>query len=334
VTDPFHPPVESRPSRGWALVVAAWGIAGFTLGIAVGFTARVLGGPSWAATVGGAVGMVALAIAGAVVARMERWSAADRPPLVDGRGRPRQPVHAWVFAPPVLILLPSLAWLGAGTWLALGSPWAAAPFAAVILGLLLAVRESAAAHWFAVALQRLEAGEPVAGQAALEHLATRFWVPARVAVGARVNLGLAALSTGDLASANRWFTGIDQGPGGAWALTGLALVRVLDGAHAEAEALLADAMTGTSARHVQPQADAVRLLLVLRREGIAAASALGEHLLGPTSTALFRGLLASIRRSSGDGEGATALLTPTTLHELRAMGLIRQLPELAPLLRG
>ncbi len=332
MSDPFHPPIESRPARGWALVVASWGMAGFTFGIAAGYTVRALGGPAWAATAGGAVGMFGLGLLGAVVARMERWNAADRPPLVDGRGRQRQPVHAWVFAPPVLLLLPSLAWLGVGASFALHSAWAGAPFAAAAVGLLLATRESAASHRFAVALQRLEAGEAVAGAELLRSLAQGWWVPARVAIGARVNLGLAALLHGDLASANRWFTGIETGPGGPWALTGLALVRVLDGAHGEAEALLAEAMTGASARHVQPQADAVRLLLVLRTEGLAVAGSLGERLLGPASTSLFLGLLAAIRRESGDGAGASALLSDATLSELRAMGLIRQLPELGPIL--
>lgn len=333
MTDPYQAPVEARPASGWALVVAAWGIAGFTLGIAVGFTARALGAPGWSTTLGGAVGMLALGMAGVVVARMERWSAAERPSLVDGRGRVRQPVHAWVFAPPALVLLPALLWLGAGSAWALGSVWGAFPFAAVALGLVLAARQSLAGHRFAVALQLLESGQSEEGTSALEALAGRRWVPARVAVVARVNLGLAALARGDLTSANHWFSGAGTGPGGAWALTGLALVKVLDGAHDEAEALLAEAMTGASARHVQPQADAVRLLLVLRREGEGAARTLGENLVGPTSTTLFRGLLGAIRRSAGDDSGADALLNAATVQELRAMGLSRQLPELGAILR-
>jgi hypothetical protein len=90
---------------------------------------------------------------------------------------------------------------------------------------------------------------------------------------------------------------------------------------------LSKAMTGPGARAVQPEADAVRVLLVWRKDGEAEAREIGEELVGPGATALHRALVAALRERAGDADGARALRTED-VQGLLMGGMARAIPEL------
>ncbi len=330
--DPFEAAIERRtPGPSNLLVPVSWAMAGFAVAVCGSIAVAALGGPDWipplaAALGGGAGGMIGLG-----VARIERWQALERPAVVDPRGRSRRPVHAAAHLIPAAIGTAALVGLGGILAFAGETPWAVGACLAVGLGSLALVRKLLGEHALARALEAAEAEEPLDASRRLERLAGAWWAPRVVRDGARVNLGMLALTRGDIEGARRALV-VTAGPAGAWASAGRAMLLLLDGDLAAAEVELLDVVTGPYARFLQPQTDAVRLLLVLRREGDVAARALGEHLIAPGATPLFVGLLADLRRRGGDEAGARALLDPSTVGSLRALGLSREIPELRALL--
>jgi hypothetical protein len=329
--DAFAPATDAAPDASSAFVPVSWALAGFAVAVTAGFGAALAGAAPWVPPVAAGAGLVAGATLGFALGRWERWSALNRPALVDAAGRRRRPVHPWVHLLPIALGAVALAVLGGLLGAATRSPWPPLSCAALVLGGTVLARQLLAEHQLARGLEHAEAGEVLAGRAQLSALARARWVPRAIRGVAAANLGMLALSAGDLVEAARWFAGVERGQAGAWARTGRALLAVLDGDVAGGEALIAEVLTGPFARSIGPQADAVRLLLVLRRDGEATALRLGEQLLRPDATALFRGLLCELRLRAGhpidDG-----LLAATTLAQLRALGVASKLPELSRVL--
>jgi hypothetical protein len=181
-------------------------------------------------------------------------------------------------------------------------------------------------HQLTRALQALESGDIEGGTGQLDRLAQAWWPTKGARATARLNLAMLALSEGDLEGAARWYEGL-HGVAAGWAEVGLALIAVLRGAHEAAGEHLAIALTGPAARSIQPQADAVRVLLVWRTEGEAEARRVGEELLGPGATPLHRALVASLRHRVGDAAGAAEVRTDEVADLLRT-GLGLTIPEL------
>jgi hypothetical protein len=329
--DAFAPATDAAPDASSVFVPVSWALAGFAVAVTGGFGAALAGAPTWVPPVAAGAGLVGGAVLGTALGRWERWSALNRPALVDASGRTRRPVHPWVHLLPIAVGTTALAVLGALLGTATRSFGPPLVCTALVLGGTVLARQLVAEHQLARALERAEAGELLAGRAQLGALAQARWAPRAIRGIARANLGMLALSAGDLVEAARWFAGVERGQAGAWARTGRSLLAVLDGDVVAAEALVSEVLTGPFARSIGPQADAVRLLLVLRRDGEGTALRLGEQLLRPDATALFRGLLGELRLRAGQPVD-DGLLSPTTLAQLRAMGVASKLPELSRVL--
>lgn len=326
----FEAPLADRDPLvyTWGLVVGAWGLAGTTFGTAVGITAQMLGAPPGTAAGIGVGGLVVGAALGATAFVIERDRANRRPALVDGRGAPSRPLHGAMLGTPVVVGIAGLAGLMAVSWVGLGSPPAAAAFAMVALVVASAGGRVIARHRLAVALEALELGHTEDAVGPLHALAGSWTAGRSNRNGARLNLAMLSLTAGNADEALRWVAPIHRGGAAPWAATTRALALLLRGdpVH-DAEAELGRAVAAPGGRAVQPDADAVRVLLVWRGAGPAEARQVGEHLLGPTATTMHRALLAALRASAGDADGARALLTPDVVA-FRTSGLGAAIPEL------
>jgi hypothetical protein len=183
-----------------------------------------------------------------------------------------------------------------------------------------------ARHQLNRALERLERGDAEGAVPALHALAASPWSGRSVRAAARVNLAMLALNAGDGDDALRWAEGVSGGTAAAWAWTARALAHLLRADDpALADRALAEAARSPGGRAVQPEADAVRVLVVWRTEGADAARRLAESLLGPGATALHRGLLAALRESAGTPAGD---LRAPDVEQLRRSGMGRAIREL------
>src|SRR5688500_18278341 len=109
----FEPPVAERDPAvlAWTMVLGAWGLAGATLGTAVGATLQLTQGVAWAGARLGIGGMGLLALCGACAMVVERARAERRPELTDMRGGRSRPLHGLMLGIPVVLAVPSLVWL-------------------------------------------------------------------------------------------------------------------------------------------------------------------------------------------------------------------------------
>jgi len=307
----------------WAMAGAAASTALALLGSGVGVEASLL-----PLGLGGVFGGM---LAGLMAHAVERRSAQRRPGLTDGKGRTARPLHGWLFALPIAVAVPSLVVLAVVGSVAMASPVPALGFGGAGLGVLWGGRRVWSRQRLASALVAAEHGSATEGLAALQAVADSRWMLRSAGAQARLALGTMALQSGELERAERYLLAVGPtGSAGALASTSLALVYVLQGRLEDGHARLAGALAGGHARRVaRTQADAVRLLLVWRKEGADAGRELGERLLGSGPGSLFLGLLGALRRDAGDLRGAREALDGGAASALRESGLANVVTELA-----
>lgn len=333
---PFDPPASSREqvarerttTRRWATVAGAWGLATTTVGTAVGATLQVLGSPDAAARLG-ILGLVCGLGLGAVALFLERGQARGRPALVDGQGIRDRPLHGAMLGLPIVIALPALLWLVVIASVALGSAIVGVLFGLGALALAFAGLRVLAEHRLARALESLEGRREPGATDELEALARSPLSPRSIRRTALLSVAMLRLQEGRGLEALSWLEDIDDGEAGAWAATGRAMASLLLGQDpTDAEAHLAAAFDSPHAGEVRAQADAVRILVVWRREGPQEARRLAETLGIDGATPLQLALLAQLRVMGGDESGARALRSEQ-VQALLVSGLGRAIPELA-----
>ena len=279
-----------------------WALAGATAGTSIGATLQLTGQHETGASSFGIGAMVGCAVLGALAFRLERSWAASRPEVLDGRGRSTRPVHAALYALPIVLAMPAVLWLMIVGSVGTQSVLPALAFGLAAVGMTWAGLRLWSTHRLTRALEDLELGREDAAVQELEVLASSFFVSRKTGTVARLNLGTLALQHGRLNDAARWLMGIDTGQAGAHARVGLALVRAIQGRTLDARGLIAQAMSGRAARAVQAQADAVRILVVMDEEGEAGALEFGERMLGPSASGLHQALVGALRvRAGADG---------------------------------
>lgn len=327
--DAFAPPAETPAAPGHATrVLLTWMVCGALIGLTLGLTGLVTGTNEAVALVMTLGTVLGSGILGTLAYQLERTWTRDRPALIDHRGRSHRPVHALVYLVPILLCVPAIPWLVMVVTVAMTSLAAGLLFGVGGFALGWAARRLVARHALAEALQLLELGELEAAERKLESIAYGFWSTRGSRGAAHLNLGLVALTTGDLEDARNHYEAVRHGAGAGFAQAGLALVHALEDRIEMAEDALQNAMaTGMG---VQGQTDTVRLLLALREDGVAAGRELGESLLTLEAGELFRGLLAYARLQSGDETGARRLADAETREGLEHTWR-RVVPEIAEL---
>lgn len=332
--DHFAPPDE-QPSEvvPAAIVVGTWLMAGGCVGTAAGAWLVTFGQLDTVAPAGLGGGAVA-AIVGALAFRGERRQARQAPALVDGQGHFVRPLSTWLLAVPLVI--GALGLFGLVVVASLQADSLTPGFAAlgIGVGLLALIRPLWSNRVLTVAVQASENGEAVDALRRLRAIDRSFWVTGAARRVARLNLGLLYLREGRLDDAARYYQRAGAGAGNAWASTGLALVRAIQGRFAEVEALLQAASAAPDGKAAQTEIDGVRLLLVLRRDGPSEARELGQRLVGHTSGGLFLSVLAAAREACGDAAGARELTDEPTVAGFLASGLGDVIPELQALRRS
>lgn len=337
---PFDPPAvpkddpgtvmrERRVTQRATLVVGAWGLATTAVGTAIGVTLQILGSPN-ASAVFGVGGLVMGLAAGVGVLVLERTQARGRPALVGARGLDERPLHGAVLGLPIVLALPAVLWLVVVGSLAVQSLVPAGLFGLGALALAFAGLQVLAQHRLARALESLDEAPSEEAMLRLTTLAKSPLTPRAARRTAQLAVAMTRLQEGRGLEALGWFEGIEDGEAAAWAATGRAMASLLLAqAPSDAEAHLQAAFDSDHANAVRAQADAVRVLVVWRRDGPDAARRLAEQLHGTDATPLHLALLARLRAITGDEDGAFALDTPA-IRALVASGLGRAIPELHP----
>jgi hypothetical protein len=329
----FAPPESSHePPNALTGVLAAWMVAFTVLGTALGATLQVVALASSAAPVAGASAAGGLLLGGLAYTLDRRRGGPGA--LRDARGREVRPVALWVWGIPFVVALLALAALGLVGTVHSGSAVFAGGAALAAVGLAVIARPMIASNAATRAMLALDRGDHAAARAGFAELVDAIWVPAGLREQAALHLGLIALREGRLQDAARWYARPRRGKAAAFAQTGLALVEVLLGAHAPAQAALRRAGSGGHGALVQGEADAVRLLLVLRTEGAEAARELGDRLLDDGAGVLFRAVLAVARARCGDPAGAAQLRDEGLAQAIRDTHLEGVVTELGEALRG
>jgi hypothetical protein len=333
-SSPFEAPTADHDPHAfaWLVVPAAWGLAGGACGTALGLTLQLTQAISGAAASGGLLAAAGGAFLGAVALMVERRSSLSRPELVDGRGTRSRPLHGAVLFLPVLVAFPSLLWLVFAGSIGVDSLLPAVAFGMIAVVVAVAGVRVLGRHQLARAIEALELGPHHGGYEpairTLSGLGRSWWLGRSVWSTARLNLAMLALNSGDGGQALSWADGVHRGAAGAWAGTTRALALLLQGGSPdEAEKSLTQALTGPGARAVQPEADAVRVLLVWRRDGEKTAHEVAQHLFGPQATALHRALLARLHERVGEAEEARMLRGPE-VKQLLSSGLGQAIREL------
>lgn len=327
--DAFAPPAEIPAPPGNATrVLLTWMVCGALIGVTLGITGLVTGAAEGAALIATLASIVGGGMLGLLVYQLERLWTRDRPALIDHRGRSYRPVHALVYLLPIALCVPAIPWLVIVATVAMTSHTVGLLFGTGGFALGWAARRLVARQALAEALQLMELGQIEAAERKLEGIAYGLWSTRGSRGAAHLNLGLVALTCGELDEARKHYEAVRTGAGAGFAQAGLALVHALEDRVEMAEdALLAAIATGTG---VQGQTDTVRLLLTLREHGASAARDLGESLLTLEAGELFRGLLAYARLQTGDETGARALADAETREGLEHTWR-RVVPEIAEL---
>jgi hypothetical protein len=332
-TDAFAPPTEA-PTRASAsgTVILAWMMSGGALGLAVGLTAQLIGVDDRLTTPLGFGAIALMTVLGVIALQVERAQSRNRPAVLSKNGRHERPLHAALYAIPLLLAVPALLVLVVVGSVATDSLVPALIFGTGGFGLGWAARRVASSHTLTAALEAMEIGDLDEARRLLQRL-EGGWVSTRAGrTSARLNLGMLALSEGELDRASTYYRTIASGPGRTYAQAGLALVHVLQGRLQDAEDAVLEAMSGPGAHGVQGQLDTVRLLLVMRRDGDDTARSMGEQLLAADAGELFRGLLALLRFRAGEPNAARELADPHTVHALDESGWSAVIPEIDELL--
>jgi hypothetical protein len=324
----FEAPVDDHDGPSWSFVtvLVAWGLAGATVGTAAGATLQVLSIVENGAPIGlGAALFGALVGGGALI--VERSRADRRPELVDTRGQRSRPLHGLLLGLPVLVSLPAIAWLVVVVSIGWASWVPAVVFSMLGVGVAWGGQRVWSSHRLTRALEHLELGQRDVAVRELELLARSLTASRGVRTAARLNLAMLALAEGDGDAAVEWAEVPAPSSGAyAWAAVTRALGHLLRGdAPDEAEDWLLKAVSGPGARAVQPEADAVRVLLVWRRDGAGPARRVADELWSPAATTLHRAMLLVLRQQSG--EPADDLRTEEVEGLLHG-GLGRAIPEL------
>jgi len=302
-------------------VLASWALAGAFTGTAVGVTVQLTHGLSDLSPRLALAGMAACAVMGAFTLATERAFSGSRPELVDGRGVRSRPVHGALVAVPLLVAIPALLWLVVAGSVAVRSMMPAVIFGILAVGVAFAARRAWSHHRLARALELLEQGERDEAVAALGSLTRTAFVSSGARIAARLNLAQLALTDGDAETALRWSEQVRGGTAGAWAAVVRALAHLMRGDPPDvAEKALGEALGSRHAGAVQAEADAVRVLLVWRRDGKEEARLLADSLYGPAASALHGALLHALR---GGRENVGPEVTA-----VRGSGLGRAIPEL------
>lgn len=332
----FAPPSEepdptSAPPTGTLLgVLTAWLTSGALLGLAAGLTAQLIGSPL--ATGLPAVFVAASAVGGLAAWAVERRWSRERPAILDSHGRLQRPPHALLYAVPLLAAVPAMATLVLVATVAMDSILPAVLFGVGGFGLGWACRRLFSTHKITAALEALELGDAPAAIAQLEALENGWVSTHRGRTLARLNLGMLALTSGDLERAARFYTQVTDPVAVPMAHAGMALVRTLQDRLDDAEQLVLEALNGPGSEGVQGQLDAVRLLLTLRKEGSASARSLGETLHTLEAGELFRGLFALSLLREGAVDTARTIADDHLLVALEESGWRQVVPEIAELL--
>lgn len=331
--EPFAPPDVSEARSGplAAFIVGGWAMTGAVLGTLVGATLQLVGVLPSVVPLTLAVALFA-GFLGAVAWGVDRRLAEGRTPVLDGRGRRRVPAGVWLLGLPLAALVPSLIGLVVIASVRAESIVPGLLFLLVAGGMALLVRPLVATHRLTRAITAAELGRDDDARERLERIHASVWTPRSGRAQAALNLGLLCLQAGELDDAARWYARPRRGRARAFAQTGLALVHALQGQLDASEEALAQAMATGAGRAIQGEVDAVRLLVVLRREGPAAARPLGEQLVGPGAGALFLGLLAVSRAATGSAGAAAEILTPEVRAHLQGTSFARSIPELEQML--
>ncbi len=327
MSSPFEPPSSGGANSPSLTPLIVWTMLGALHGLAIGTTLHVVGVWEGAGPIFGVAGTATGLALGTIVLWMERRHALGRPAIVRADGGRSRPVHLLATVGPLVGSIPALMWLGVLLSVVLGNLGPAVLFG----GAAFAAAFGANGAWFSQrflgALESLELGDDAAAVATLEIIQGHPLAPKKDRIGALIALGGVAMQAGQLEASSRWYAKSIELRPYAQARIGLAVSRALTGHEDEAESLMRDALQDPGAVHIQAQADFLRLLLVCRSEGRAAALELGERLQGQSSGGLFLGLLASLH----DGPNRDALI-PGGLLGVVPEGLARAVPEFEPLL--
>ena len=314
----------ARPSVGY--VIAAWVPALGVVGTAVGTFLQITGQAS-------AVGPSGLRFAGlglllgAVAGVLNQRAAAKRPALPDGRGALRQHGDAWVLVAPLAIASLGFLALVVLATIQASSPLLGGGFVAAALLCAGFIRPVWTRMRLARAAEAMSVGNRGDAKTSWNSLVRNVLCTRPGRIQAHINLGLAAVVDGDLDAAQHHYSQVIQGQAAAFAQTGLALVRTLKGDYSEAESALS-AASGAS-RAVQSEVDGVRALLVLRRDGPAAAVRLAESIQSPTSGSMLLGVLATAYAQVGRQQESDALWDDGVHAAVVASGLDRTIVELS-----
>lgn len=328
--DPFAPPTRTAPASSGAatqgvVVVGAWGVAAAIGGAALG---AWLGGDPPVVAPFGVAGAMGGAVFGGIAFGLERWVASGRKALVDRRGRLVRPLSTWLHAVPLAVGV-----LAVGALVALWSQQTrsstpATAFAIVGVVGAVVIRPMLARRALTAAVTAIEQGETDRARRRLVALESGLLATRSVREVARLNLGILAIQAHETDEAAAWF---QRAGSSAHAATGLALVRAVQGRFDEAEALINVANRADDNHHALAEIDGVKLLVVLRRDGAAAARRVGEARLHAHVGALFQAVLAAARSGDGDHPGAEVLLADEAVQATIDAGVGVIVPELQAL---
>lgn len=331
---PREPPSEPLPASGGTRVLLIWAACGACIGASLGLTLQLVRGLAGGTAIFGIAGVLVGGLTGAVALQIERRQAASRPAVLGPAGNRSRPLHGLLFVLPAMAAVPFTLWFGVIGSVAAEELVPAFAFGMLALALTWGALRAWGRHQLTRALQALELGQAMEARRQLEALEGNVFATWGARLSARINLGALALEEGRLDDAARWFASVRTGAWSGYAAAGLALVHVLQGRLEPAEEALRAALASSTARAVQAQIDAARLLLVLRQEGEDAARALGEQLLDDQAAGLFRAVLAALRHKAGDLSGAADLEVQvpertllTARRFLRAQGMHAEHPE-------
>ncbi|MBX2796653.1 MAG: hypothetical protein KTR31_03255 [Myxococcales bacterium] len=328
---PFDPPAggdeiarERASTMRWGLVMGTWGLCGTAVGTAVGSLLQITQGVAGAAATGGTTGMAAGGALGVGVLLWDRMAASQRPVVAGPSGRDARPLHGAVLGLPLAAALPAVGVLAVVSTVASGSPLAAVGFGMVGVAVVWAAQRVWSHHRLARALE----AEGERAERMLRGVAGHPLLSSQVRRTARVNLAMLALRQGRGADALEAFEGVWRGAAACWVAVGRALAHLLvDDPPSRAAAHLRIARSGSGARVVAAEADAVEVLITWRSQGAEAARVLAEERHGPAATALHTALLQQLRTLGGDDWGASAL-HGDAVAAVRASGLGAAIPEL------
>jgi len=332
-TDEFDPPQEVGPRTPLVgTVLLAWMASGAAIGLSVGLTAQLTGVDAGLTSSIGLVCIALMSIAGVAALQVERSLARSRPAVLSRNGQHERPLHAGLYAIPLALALPAI-----GVLVVVGSVAMSSLLPALIFGtggfvLGWGARRIVSSHALTAALEAIEVGDLAEARRRLQQIEAGWLATRSGRTSARLNLGMLALSQGDLDRAAAYYLTIEGGSGRAFAQAGLALVRVLQQRLEEAEHAVLQAMNSPGSHVVQGQLDTVRLLLLMRQEDDESARGLGDQLLNADAGELFLGLLALLRLRTDDWAGAQQLIDPHTRRALEESGWGQVIPEITELL--